>query len=750
MSIPIISKEALIPGRTSRLVLHAPHIAACALPGNFVILRLGERGERIPLTIADADPEAGTVTVVYLVMGKTTAALEHLSAGDDILDLCGPLGRPTHIVKTGTVICLGGGTGIAAMHHIAKGHHKAGNHVIGVIGARSKDLLLYHGELSAFCPEVAVSTDDGSFGRKGIVTELLKDILLTRDDVREVIAVGPVPMMEAVVDTVRPFGVPTTVSLNSIMVDGVGMCGACRVSVGGTTKFTCVDGPEFDGFQVDFAELRRRLAAFKDQEKLSYDAYCSCLGDGPPKKEKNVGERVAMPCRPAAERVKDFKEVASGYSPGLAAKEARRCLQCKKPLCVAGCPVEVPIPQFIKAVADGNPAEAYALIRRANSLPAVCGRVCPQENQCEGRCILNAKGNPVAVGRLERYVADAWLASSACRALLRGERREVADDAPKAACIGSGPASLTAAGYLAGKGIAVTVFEALHEPGGVLVYGIPEFRLPKNDVVAVEIEVLKRAGVRFLTNQVGGKSFTVAGLFEQGFRAVFIGVGAGLPSFLNVPGENLIGVFSANEYLTRANLGRAYEFPAYDTPPFSGRLVTVFGGGNVAMDAARTALRMGAEKVNVVYRRTMTELPARREEVEHAVEEGVAFTVLSAPLRFLGDENGRLRAVELQRMRLGDADASGRRSPVPVPGDLFTVSTDLAIIAVGTGANPILTESVPGLKRNKRGYIETDANGETSLPDVFAGGDIVSGAATVILAMGAGLAAAKVIAGRLL
>jgi glutamate synthase (NADPH/NADH) small chain len=749
MPVPILSKEALIPGRTSRLVLHAPHIAARALPGNFVILRLDERGERIPLTIADTDPEAGTVTIVYLVMGKTTAALEQLSTGGSILDLCGPLGRPTHIVKTGTVVCLGGGTGIAAMHHIAKGHHRAGNHVISVIGARSRDLLLYHSELSAFCPEVAVSTDDGSFGRKGIVTDLLRELLQQRDDVREVIAVGPVPMMEAVVETVRPFGVPTTVSLNSIMVDGIGMCGACRVSVGGTTKFTCVDGPEFDGFQVDFAELRRRLAAFKDMEKLSYDRYCTCLGDTPPKKEKPRSIRVPMPCRPAAERVKDFGEVAQGYSPGLAAQEAGRCLQCKKPACVAGCPVEVPIPQFIKAVADGRPAEAYELIKRANSLPAVCGRVCPQESQCEGRCILNAKGNPIAVGRLERYAADAWLASSACRELLRGGQREFAEDALKVACIGSGPASLTAAGYLAGRGVAVTVFEALHEPGGVLVYGIPEFRLPKKDVVAVELDVLKRAGVRFLTNQVGGRSFTVAGLFEQGFRAVFIGVGAGLPSFLNVPGENLIGVFSANEYLTRANLGRAYAFPNYDTPPFNGRQVTVFGGGNVAMDAARTALRMGAEKVDIVYRRTTAELPARHEEVEHAVEEGVAFTMLSAPLRFLGDAGGRLEAVELQRMQLGDPDASGRRSPVPVAGDIFTLRTDLAIIAVGTGANPVLTESVPGLKLNRRGYIETDANGETSIPDVFAGGDIVSGAATVILAMGAGLSAAKVIAGRL-
>ena len=750
MPFPILTKESLIPGRTSRLVIHAPMIATAARPGNFVILRIGQQGERIPLTIADTDPAAGTITIVYLVMGKTTAVLETLKEGDSILDLCGPLGKPTHIEKGGTVVCVGGGTGIAAMHHIAKGHHAAGNHVIAIIGSRSKDLLLYHGELSSFCPEVAVCTDDGSFGRKGLVTDLLKDILASDKDVREVVAIGPVPMMEAVVNTARPFNVPTTVSLNSIMVDGIGMCGACRVTVGGETKFTCVDGPEFDGYKVDFMELRQRLATFKDQEKVSHDEYCDCLGDKPKKKKaKEVGRRVDMPCQPAAQRVQNFREVALGYSPGMALEEARRCLQCKKPLCVSGCPVEVPIKDFIKALAEGRLDESYAIIKSTNSLPAVCGRVCPQEHQCEGKCVLNAKGQPVAIGRLERFVADTYLASSACQMLLGSSECRLPDPDLKVACIGSGPASLTAAGYLAAKGVSVTVFEALHELGGVLVYGIPEFRLPKQEIVGTEIAVLRQLGVEFVTNYVGGKTFQVQDLLDQGYKAVFIGVGAGLPTFLKVPGENFTGVFSANEYLTRANLGRAYAFPTYDTPTFPGRHVTVYGGGNVAMDAARTALRMQAESVKIVYRRTMDELPARHEEVEHAIEEGVQFEMLSAPLKFVGDENGRLTGVELQRMALGAPDASGRRRPVPVEGDITALETDLAIIAVGTGANPVLLESTPGLKLNKWGYIEADENGETSIPNVFAGGDIVSGAATVILAMGAGRIAAKEIARRL-
>ncbi|MEG1609826.1 MAG: NADPH-dependent glutamate synthase [Bilophila sp.] len=459
--------------------------------------------------------------------------------------------------------------------------------------------------------------------------------------------------------------------------------------------------------------------------------------------------RVAMPCQPAAERAHNFKEVALGYTAEQAATEASRCLQCKKPHCRTGCPVEVRIPEFIAQVAQGDLAEAYRILKSTNSLPAVCGRVCPQENQCEGKCILGAKGEPVAIGRLERYVADNAMSGN-CVGLTKNDACALLDPDLKVACIGSGPSSITVAGYLAARGIKVTVFEALHEPGGVLIYGIPAFRLPK-DVVAAELDGLRTNHVEFRTNWVGGRTISIPKLFEEGYKAVFIGVGAGLPQFLGVPGENLIGVFSANEYLTRVNLGRAYDFPNYDTPTYPGKHVTVFGAGNVAMDAARTALRLGAASSTIVYRRSRAEMPARNEEIEHAEEEGVKLFELVGPLHFNANENGVLGSVTLQRMALGEPDASGRRSPVPIEGAVFEHETDLAVVAVGTRSNPILLEATPDLALTKRGYIvANEETGETSIPNVFAGGDIVTGAATVILAMGAGRKAAQEIAKRLL
>ena len=749
----ILQKEQLIPGQTSKLVIDAPEIADHAMPGNFVILRISEHGERIPLTIADTDKENGTITIVYLVLGKSTAALEAMGEGDEILDVCGPLGQATEIHKGGTVICVGGGTGIAAMHHIAKGHHLAGNHVVAVIGARSKDLLLFHDELSAFCPEVLVSTDDGSFGRKGLVTDILRDKLAETNDVTEVVAVGPVPMMRAVAEVTRPMGLKTTVSLNSIMVDGMGMCGACRVTVGGKVKFTCVDGPEFDGHAVDFDELQKRLSAFKDQENHSFDQYrekCKCDSGGDKKKAKKmIKPRTPMPVQAPEVRVTNFKEVALGYTLDQAIAEANRCLQCKNPKCVPGCPVEVPIPKFIAELARGDIDAAYRTLKSTNSLPAVCGRVCPQENQCEEVCILAAKGEPVCIGRLERFVADEHMTLEACGYLTGKMECRLVDPDLKVACIGSGPASLTAAGYLSALGAKVTIFEALHELGGVLVYGIPEFRLPKS-IVKKEIAALKTQEVEFRTNWVAGRTVTIPELFDQGYKAVFLGVGAGLPKFLNIPGENLIGVYSANEYLTRANLGRAYDFPNYDTPISLGEHVAVFGGGNVAMDAARTALRLGAKKVSIVYRRTKDEIPARLEELEHAIEEGVHLELLCAPTAFYGDEKGVLKSMTLQRMKLGEPDDSGRRRPVVIEGDTFDMDVDLAVVAVGTNPNPLLLEATPELELNKWGYIKVNEETcETSMPGVYAGGDIVTGAATVILAAGAGRRAAKAIAERL-
>ena len=754
MSNTILEKEQLIPDQTSKLVIEAPEIAAKAKPGNFVILRVDPRGERIPLTIADTDKEKGTITIVYLVLGKTTAMLEELKEGDTILDLCGPLGKATHIEKEGTVICVGGGTGIAAMHHIAKGHHEAGNKVVAIIGARTKDLLLFEDELMKFADEVLVSTDDGSYGHKGLVTELLEQRLQEDKSVFEVVAVGPVPMMAAVARTTEKYEVKTTVSLNSIMVDGIGMCGACRVTVAGETRFACVDGPEFDGQQVDFVELSNRLKYFKELECVSYDDFkeCRCAEkEGKKRKAKKPAiPRVPMPHQPARQRITNFDEVALGYSMDMAVKEAQRCLQCKNPKCVQGCPVEVNIPDFVAALVERDVEKAYKVIKATNSLPAVCGRVCPQESQCEGACILGIKDEPVAIGRLERFVADEFFHRDACDLISDKPECPLIDEEKKVACIGSGPSSLTVAGYMASRGCKVTVFEALHELGGVLVYGIPEFRLPKSKIVGKEVNALSDLQVDFKLNAVAGKTFSIQELFDQGYSSVFIGVGAGLPKFLNIPGENLSGVFSANEYLTRINLGRAYSFPDYDTPIARGKKVTVYGGGNVAMDAARTAVRLGAESVHIVYRRTQDAMPARLEEVEHAVEEGVIMECLASPLEFLPGEDGNLGAVRLQRMELGEPDESGRRSPRPIAGDIYELPTDIAVIAVGTRSNPVLLENEPDLKLNKWGYVEVDeATGETSILNVYAGGDIVTGAATVILAMGAGRTAAKEMARRL-
>ncbi|HKK33895.1 MAG TPA: NADPH-dependent glutamate synthase [Desulfomicrobiaceae bacterium] len=471
---------------------------------------------------------------------------------------------------------------------------------------------------------------------------------------------------------------------------------------------------------------------------------------GRKKKKKPLADRIPMPVQPPEQRVTNFDEVALGYTFEMAVREAGRCLHCKDPKCVKGCPVEVPIADFIAEMAQGNVEGAYRVIRSTNSLPAVCGRVCPQESQCEGACILNAKGKPIAIGRLERFVADEYMYRDSCDLISDTMTCPMIDEEKKVACIGSGPSSLTVAGYMASRGCKVTVFEALHETGGVLVYGIPEFRLPKRKVVAKEINALKEMDVDFQLNAVGGKTFSIKELLEQGYKGVFIGVGAGLPRFLNIAGENLSGVFSANEYLTRVNLGRAYDFPNFDTPIIRGKKVTVYGGGNVAMDAARTALRLGADTVHIVYRRTQDAMPARQEEIEHAVEEGVIMECLAAPLEFRANEQGTLGAVYLQRMELGEPDDSGRRRPVPIEGETYELETDLAVIAVGTRSNPVLLENEPELKLNKWGYIEVDEEtGETSIPNVYAGGDIVTGAATVILAMGAGRKAAKEMARRL-
>src|SRR6056297_514773 len=455
------------------------------------------------------------------------------------------------------------------------------------------------------------------------------------------------------------------------------------------------------------------------------------------KEKKEKIPRQDMPEQDPQIRKRNFDEVPIGYTPELAQSEASRCMQCKKPSCVEGCPVNIDIPGFIKHIYDGDFTKAIRKIWEKNSLPAVCGRVCPQEAQCEGQCILGKKDKPVAIGNLERFAADYERNYGSGKLPPRSP-----STGKKVAVVGSGPAGLTVAGDLILKGHDVTVFEAFHKGGGVLVYGIPEFRLPK-EIVASELHFLERLGVKIECNVVVGKTLTVEELFEQGFQAVYIAVGAGLPKFLKIPGENLIGIYSANEYLTRANLMKAYLFPEYDTPLAQGKNVVVLGAGNVAMDSARTAMRMGADKVRIVYRRSRDEMPARVAEIHHAEEEGIEMYLLTNPLRFIGDADGRVTSMECMQMELGEPDESGRRRPVPVEGSEFILDCDLAVVAVGAGANPVLTESDKNIALNKWGNILADeATGKTTKPAVWAGGDIVTGQATVILAMGAGRAAA--------
>ncbi|WP_293728344.1 NADPH-dependent glutamate synthase [uncultured Phascolarctobacterium sp.] len=453
------------------------------------------------------------------------------------------------------------------------------------------------------------------------------------------------------------------------------------------------------------------------------------------------GMRNPMPEQPANVRNKNFEEVALGYTREMAVDEAQRCLNCPKPRCVMGCPVNIEIPAFIHAVAQEDFAEAFKILKRKTTLPAVCGRVCPQENQCEGKCVLGIKGEPVAIGRLERFVAD----------YAREHGLDAVDEplperkGQKVAIVGSGPSGLTCAGDLAKLGYDVTLFEALHAPGGVLMYGIPQFRLPK-EIVQHEIAALKQMGVKIVVNAVIGRTFTIKELMEEeGFNAVYVGTGAGLPHFMNIPGENLNGVYAANEFLTRVNLMKAYQFPHVATPVYVGKRAAIVGAGNVAMDAARTAKRLGAEEVYIVYRRSKEEMPARKEEIGHAEEEGIELRLLNNPVAIVGDDKGWVKGLQCVKMELGEPDASGRRSPVAIPGSEYVLDVDMVVMAIGQGPNPLIKDTTPDLEVNKRGNIVADAAGATSIPGVFAGGDIVTGAATVISAMGAGKKAAAAI-----
>jgi len=749
----------------------APDVARAARPGHFVMARVDEHGERIPLTVADFDIERGTVTVVIQAVGKTTHEMMGLREGDAILDFIGPLGLPSHIRKLdGTVVMVGGGLGVAPVFPQLREYKLQGNRTISIIGFRTKDLVFWEDKFRAYSDELIVTTDDSSYGRQGFVTNALAEILGREKDIREVVAIGPIPMMKACSETTRPFGISTVVSLNSIMVDGTGMCGSCRVTIGSKMKFACVDGADFDGHLVNFDELNLRQKRFAREEKAAMERFrsesaklagfappvesngslkpacelpaCEPAPPGPlvPKNIRTIPpERSPMPHQPAEVRRHNFEEVALGLDLQAALHEADRCLRCKKPRCVPGCPVGINIPGFIAALQRRDVRSSYQILKASNALPAVCGRVCPQESQCESSCVVGAKFKPVAIGRLERFVADTAMGRGWDEAPLGS-----AKTGKRAAIIGSGPSGLACAGDLARNGVDVTVFEALHVAGGVLKYGIPEFRLP-DMIIDVEIENLRKLGVEIRLDTIIGKLFTIPQLLtDLGYDSAFVGTGAGSPKFAEIPGEAFNGVFSANEFLTRVNLMRGYRQPLYDTPVGMGKRVAVVGAGNTAMDACRVALRMGADAVSCVYRRSRRESPARAEELEHAIEEGVDFQWLTAPVEIVGDSNGWVTGMRCQRMELGEPDTSGRRRPVAVAGSEFLLDVDTVIYALGTTANPIIAQTTPGLKVNKWGYIETDERtGMTSIPGLFAGGDIVTGAATVILAMGAGKRAAK-------
>ncbi|WP_278564258.1 bifunctional dihydroorotate dehydrogenase B NAD binding subunit/NADPH-dependent glutamate synthase [Prevotella melaninogenica] len=776
------------------LEVEAPLIARSCRPGNFIIVRVDNHSERVPYTIAKSDPVRGTLTMVIQEVGRSSTKLCQLNEGDEIVDIVGPLGTPSHIENYGTIICAGGGIGIAAILPILTALKQAGNRVISVLAGRTKELVIMVDDVKKYSDEVIIMTDDGSYGEKGVITVGVEKVI-QREHVDKVLAIGPPIMMKFTSLLAKKYGIPNDVSLNTIMVDGTGMCGACRLTIGGKTRFVCIDGPEFDGDLVDWDEMFKRMGTFKEIETSPNPSEGGeCLAENKSEKEAqgksgdccdseknksaNNDENISSPTahlseelegadwritlrkelkpkeRTAIERVKmpeldaDYRaktrleEVNIGLTPEMAMQEAKRCLDCPKPSCVEGCPVNIHIPDFIKNIERGDFLEAAKILKETSALPAVCGRVCPQEKQCESRCIHLKMNSPaVAIGYLERFAAD-YERESGHMAL----PTVAPSNGIKVAVIGSGPAGLSFAGDMAKRGFEVYVFEALHEIGGVLKYGIPEFRLP-NKIVDVEIDNLRRIGVHFQTDTIVGKTISIEDLKEKGFKGIFVGSGAGLPNFMGIPGENAINILSSNEYLTRVNLMDAAN-PETDTPIIMGKKVLVIGGGNTAMDSCRTAKRLGAD-VTLVYRRSEAEMPARLEEVKHAKEEGINFLTLHNPQEYKADEKGRVCAAVLDVMKLGEPDASGRCRP-ELTGETVTVECDQVIVAVGVSPNPLVPKSVKGLELGRKDTIVVNEQMQSSQPEIFAGGDIVRGGATVILAMGDGRRAAANMAEQLL
>ena len=769
-----IIRKVQFSEKVYRFDIEAPLIAKSRKAGNFVIVRVGNKGERMPLTIADADITKGTITLVVQKVGLSSIKLCNLNEGEYVTDVVGPLGNPTHIENFGTVVCAGGGVGVAPMLPIIRALKAAGNRVLSVLAGRSKDLIILEKEVRESSDEVIIMTDDGSYGEKGVVTVGIEKFI-NAEHIDRAFAIGPAIMMKFCCLLTQKYNIPTDVSLNTIMVDGTGMCGACRLTIGGKTKFVCIDGPEFDGAQVDWDEMFKRMGTFKKAESEELQRYNEHIeqveeratqsadtitmdveptNDGievltdrnaewrkdlrasmKPKERTGI-HRVEMPeLDPMYRATSRVEEVNKGLTKELAMIEAKRCLDCAKPTCMEGCPVSINIPSFIKNIERGQFLAAAKVLKDTSALPAVCGRVCPQEKQCESRCVHLKMNEPaVAIGYLERFAADYERESGNISVPQLAPANGI-----KIAVVGSGPAGLSFAGDMAKYGYDVTVFEALHEIGGVLKYGIPEFRLP-NKIVDVEIDNLKKMGVKFICDCIVGKTISVDDLEQQGFKGIFVGSGAGLPNFMGIPGENAINIMSSNEYLTRVNLMDAAN-PNTDTPINLGKHVMVVGGGNTAMDSCRTAKRLGAE-VTLVYRRSEAEMPARLEEVKHAKEEGIEFLTLHNPLEYLADEQGAVKAAVLQVMELGEPDASGRRSPQPIDGVTKTLEVDQVIVAVGVSPNPLVPNSIRGLELGRKNTIAVNEGMQSSRPEIYAGGDIVRGGATVILAMGDGRKAA--------
>ena len=739
--------------------IEAPLIARSRRAGNFVIVRVDKNGERMPLTIADSDKVRGTIKLVVQKVGLSSTKLCNLNEGDFIADVVGPLGNPTHIENYGTVICAGGGVGVAPMLPIMRALKDAGNRVLAVIAGRNKELVILEEEVKASSDALIIMTDDGSYGEKGVVTIGIEKFI-QQEHIDKVFAIGPPIMMKFCCLLTQKYNIPTDVSLNTIMVDGTGMCGACRLTIGGKTKFVCIDGPEFNGAEVDWDEMFKRMSTFKavEQEDMSRFQAHVCKDEGTPTaknqstnsiqqhhqeaqvvdlkaKDRIKIPRVSMPeLDPVYRATTRLEEVNQGLTAEMAIREAQRCLDCKKPTCVEGCPVNINIPGFIKQIEKGNFLEAARVLKQTSALPAVCGRVCPQEKQCESRCIHHKmKSEPVAIGYLERFAADFERESG---------QTVLPELAPKngikVAVVGSGPSGLSFAGDMIKNGFEVYVFEALHEIGGVLKYGIPEFRLP-NRIVEAEIDNLRKLGVHFQTDVIIGKTISIDELKAEGFQGIFVGSGAGLPNFMDIPGENALNIMSSNEYLTRVNLMDAAN-PSTDTPINLGKKVLVVGGGNTAMDSCRTAKRLGAD-VTLVYRRSEAEMPARIEEVKHAKEEGIKFLTLHNPKEYLTDENGAVKAAVLDVMQLGEPDQSGRRRP-ETTGETITIECDQVIVAVGVSPNPLVPKSIEGLTLGRKNTIAVNDQMQSSRKEIYAGGDIVRGGATVILAMGDGRRAA--------